>query len=234
MKTKVQNLQSSDDAGANLNEPRFDVKAEEAARPVVPLEVAVGGYAGQARGRRVRGGRAMNAWPRGILLALAVVAVAAIGAFALYRSGDRAQSTAAPQTLREASMGEAPEPAHEPVSAAASEAVSRTASTEPVRPDVAAAHVEQPGQPAARGDSPARDVAARDVRDVDVRREAKASEPRERDQEMFTERTRKEEKRLAKQARKESEKLADERGDSGKSTERKPRLIGIYTERPRP
>lgn len=203
--------------GAVTNEPAsfFDDRAEEKARPVVPLRRDDDADTPTVLARRARG-----RLPRGPMLALIVVAALAVGAVASYlsfRPGVPATSAEATPSTASGPVSSQPEPAP---SRGASDEASGTAA-------------------GATRDAGRRDSA--DERIVPVSRDPKETEERERDAEKLAERARKEEERRledekkhAEREREEAKKRDERRRDEGKRDKPKARLVGTFTERPRP
>ena len=234
MKRKRENLAAEDDSEVTLVEPRFNEEAKEAARPVVPLSRVTSAdlYAGvPTGGPRLMAGHGRNSWPRGLLIMLAVVVVAAVVTIAaIYRSAGTNAPAAAPQTVNQTTVETEPEAAD---SAPEPALVEREPEAAPSPATTARENgTAAPAQPE-RAAEPRAEVAAA-AREEPVKKVGKDDERRARDEEKWVERSRKEEKKLAEREEKEAERLTEKPRDQGKREETRPRLVGIYTERRKP
>jgi hypothetical protein len=207
--------------GTDLGTPRFDEQAKEAARPVVPLSQIDGTEfkAGSARRQHAT----LNAWPRGLVLVLALAAVvAAATAVAVYRNTSVRMTPDSPQAVNAAT------------STIATDSIVGPVSTKPSEDDASNAQSQPP-----RGSLP---QSGSTLRHESVRGDFVEDERRKRhddhdddddkwDEEKSAKRARKEEKKRFERGRKEAEKLAERGRDSERRGEPKPRLVGIYTEK---
>lgn len=234
---KSHNLPAEDDSEATLVEPRFNEEAKETARPVVPLsQVTSADLYGRvpAGGPHATNRYGINIWPHGLVIMLAIAAVAAIvTATVIYRSAPTTAPAAAPQTVNEATVEtkpeiveRAPEPAA--VEKATEHAPEPSSATTARENGTAENGTTAPVQPP-RESEPRSEVSAR------VEPEHKVSkddgERRAKDEDKSIERARKEEKKQARREEKGAERVADQQRDAEKRGEVRPRLVGIYTER---
>lgn len=192
------------------------------ARPVVPLGRA-GGYdfqTGSAHGARAGFLPARNRWAQALMLTVAIGAVV-VALIALSGNNETEVSSNSPPTLNGAAsvMG-------------AERATETLIQTEMV--DASDAPSNAPRVPDGRGSLPVRYEIRRDDAGEEERRgrDEAARYEDDDDNEKFARRARKEEKKRLERRRKEAEKLDERRRESEKGGESKPRLIGIYTEKP--
>ena len=229
MNSKNYYTDAEDDTEATLVEPRFDEEAKEAARPVVPLSQVTSAdlYGGvPAGGPHVTTRYGRNFWPHGVVIMLAIVAVAAIvTAAVIYRNARTTAPATAPQTVNETTVETEPqtvESAPEPA------AVEKATEPEPSSATTARENgTTTPAQPARESEQRG-EVTAREVRED---RDREDDERRVKDEDKSIERARKEEKKQAKREEKEAERVAEQQRDAEKRGEVRPRLVGIYTER---
>ena len=230
MKKEGQNQPGERNYGAGLRAPRFNEEAKAAARPVVPL-VRVNGsdsHTGDShiRSRRVRRAIILNArsrWIQSMLVTLALgalVVVVVVAAIALFDNNEKNVSSDSLQT----NSGTASVMGALPATQILMQAQRVDASDDPAK----ALRVSD-----SRNRLPVRYETRRDdwneeegrVHDEDKRDE-------DDDKEKLAERARKEEKKRVERRRKEAEKLAERRRESQERGETRPRLVGIYTEKP--
>jgi membrane protein involved in colicin uptake len=220
MKNEGQNQSGEENYGTIIPAPRFDEEAKATARPVMPLRQANGSdfHTSLARGARSTI-TAKNSWARSltITLALSAVIVALITIFANYEtvSPDSPQATNGAASV----IG----------SKAATETLIRTEMA-----DTSNAPAKTPRESESRSDLPVRYETRRDDWSEEERRGRDEDErdDDDDDKEKLAKRARKQEKKRLERKWREAEKLAERRRDAEKGGEPKPRLIGIYTEKP--
>jgi uncharacterized membrane protein len=215
MKSEGNNQPAGDGTLAGKAASFFDDRAEEKARPVVPLGREDDVDATTVVIRRPRGGL-----PRNLTIGLIVIAALFVGAVASYLSF----RPASPSTSAEATASGASEP------------VSSQPEPSPLRRPTGNGSETSTGvtRGSGRGASP-------EVPVVPVNDDPRASEGRERDEKKLAERARKEEerrredeKKLAEREREEAKKMDERRRDKEKRDKPKARLLGTISEIPRP
>lgn len=197
--------------------PRFDERESATARPVVPIDP----HDGKANGRRATARRSLSAYSRHLILAWAVVATLAAGAFALYRGGEtNTPEVATPQPSPEETTASqtpvTPQPAARrniPIAPARRAGVTEVRSLLPSRPESDWQHSEE-GKRDGSDDEEELDKRARKEEKRRRKEEEKRREEAEEDAE-----------RAMKEARKKAERLRDKLKDES----RKSRLVGVIS-----
>ena len=226
MKKEGQNQPGERNYGAGIGAPRFNEETKAAARPVVPL-VRVNGSDSHprnshTRSRRVRRAIILNArnrWIQSMLVTLALGVVVVVVVIALFDNNEKNVSSASLQTTG----GTASVMGALPATQILVQARRVDASDDPAKAlRVSDSRSSLPVRYETRPDD-WNEVEGR-VHDEDKRDED--------DKEKLAERARKEEKKRVERRRKEAEKLAERRRESQERGETRPRLVGIYTEKP--
>jgi hypothetical protein len=222
MKSEGQNQSGEQNYGTIIPTPRFDEEAKATARPVMPLRRVNGSdiHTGLARGARSTILTA-NSWVRSLMITLALGTVI-VALIALFANNETASPDSPP-----AINGAASVIGFEP----ATETLLRTEEMA----DTSNASAKSPRESQTRSGLPVRyEIRRDDSREEEHRGrdEVERDDEDDDDKEKIAKRARKEEKKRLERRRKEAEKLAERRRDAEKDGEPKPRLIGIYTEKP--